>query len=149
MAITGTVQLSGRLKYAPPVPSLDASVNPTQGADVLESMVCSGEEGGTYVLAADADVPVSLGALAGVGAFAIKVTPNVGIPPSPGFPNGVPAAPNPVTIKLTGAGGAAQAITIDGFIMLFSASVPYTAIALRRAPGVQTTVRVRLFAFGS
>jgi hypothetical protein len=43
----------------------------------------------------------------------------------------------------------AQAIAIDGFMMLFSQGVPYTALSIARAIGVQTVVRVQLFQFGS
>lgn len=149
MTISGVVQLSGRLRYAAPVPNIDSSSNPTQLSDLLESMTCSGVEGGVYTLTADGDVAVSLGTLPGISALTIKVSPNVGIPPSPGLPNGIPAAPNPVTVKLTGGVGSAQAITVDGFMFLMSASIPYTAISLARATGVQTVVRVQLFASDS
>lgn len=149
MTISGVVQLSGRLRYAAPVPNIDSSSNPTQLSDLLEDMACSGVEGGVYTLTADGDTTIGLGSLSGVNVLVVKVTPNVGIPPSPGLPNGVPAAPNPVTVKLTGGAGAAQAITVDGFMVLFSATIPYTAITVARTSGVQTTLRVQLFQFGS
>jgi hypothetical protein len=146
--ITGTVQLSGRVKYAPPAQNIDGSSNPAWVSDVLESMACSGRTESEYTLVVDGDAAVSFGALAGVNLIIVKVAPNAGIPPSPGFPNGVPSAPNPVTVKLTGGAGAA-AISVDPFLYLISAGVPYTAMSIARAPGVQTVVRVQLFAFGS
>lgn len=149
MAISGSVQFSGRLRYAAPVPNVDSSANPTILSDVLETLVCSAVEVGVYTLVADGDTVVSLGSLSSFGAWAVKVTPNVGIPPSPGFPNGVPAAPNPVVVKLTGPAGASQAIGVDGFAFVLATSVPYTAMSIVRAPGIQTVVRVQLFAPGS
>lgn len=150
MTISGTVQFSGRIRYAAPVPNLDSSANPTWLADVLEQMVCSARKEEEYVLTADGDTAVTFGSLVnGANLVVVKVMPNIGIPPSPGFPNGVPAAPNPIIAKLTSAAGAAQALSIDGFIFLLSAGVPYTALSIARAAGIQTTVRVMLFAFGS
>lgn len=147
MAITGIVQLSGRIRFVPPAPNVDSSSNAAQLSDVLESMPCSGQESGTYTLVADGDTPVSLGSLAGADLVVLKVVPNVGIPPSPGFPNGVPATPNPVVVKLTSSAGAAQAFPLTSFLYLPGG--PFTAISLARAPGVQTMVRVQLFALGS
>ncbi len=149
MTIAGTAQLSGRFKYAPPVPTTDWSSNPTWFSDVLESLVCSGHKAEEYMLTTDGDTSVNFGSLAGANLVIVKVSPNVGIPPTPGFPNGVPAAPNPVVVKLTGGAGAAQAVTVDGFMYLLSAGVPYTSMSIARAAGVQTLVRVLLFAVGS
>lgn len=151
MSITGIVQFSGRLKYTPPVPSLDSSANPTWLADVLEQMACSGRKEEEYTLTADGDTVVNFGSLAAVGAnvLVIKITPNIGIPPSPGFPVGVPAAPGPIIAKFTSAAGAASGIAIDGFMCLFSQTIPYTALTIARPTGVQVTVRVLLLAFGS
>ncbi len=151
MTIAGTVQLSGRLRYAAPVPNLDSSSNPTWLSDLLESMTCSARKEEEYTLVADGDTAVNLGSVAAAGAalVVVKVAPNTGVPPSPGFPNGVPAAPNPVVVKLTGPVGTAQAFVVDPFAILFSASSPYTAVTVARAAGVQTVVRVQLFSFGS
>jgi hypothetical protein len=150
MTISGTVQLAGRIRYTSPVPSSDWSANPSWLADVLEVMACSGREEGEYTLTADGDTAVSLGSLsAGANLVVVKVMPTVGIPPSPGFPNGVPAAPNPVVVKLTSTAGAAQALVVDGFLFLLSAGTPYTAVTVARSAGVQTVVRVLLFAAGS
>jgi hypothetical protein len=147
MAI-GTVQLSGRVRFAPPAPAVDGSSNPTLLSDIIEDMACSGSTSGTYTLVADGDTSVSFGGISSAGLVVVKVTPNVGIPPSPGFPNGVPAAPNPVVVKLTSAAGTAQAISVDGFMLLLSSGVPYTAVSLARTPSVQTVVRIQLFAPG-
>ena len=149
MTISGTAQLAGRFRYTPPVPSADASSNPTWLSDVLEAMACSGRKEEEYTLVVDGDTAVSFGSLAAAHLVVVKVAPNVGIPPSPGFPNGVPAAPNLVTARLTGLAGVAQAITVDGFLFLVSQTGPYTAMTLARTAGVQTTVRVQLFAVGS
>ena len=152
MSISGTVQFSGQLKYAPPVGcSTDFSMNPQWLADVIEQMACSGRKEEEYTLTVDGDTVVNFGSLlaAGANVVIIKVQPNIGIPPSPGFPTGVPAAPAPITAKLTSSLGAAQAIAVDGFLCLFSQNIPYTALSIARATGVQTTVRVLLFAFGS
>lgn len=150
MTISGTAQLTGRFRYMPPVPNADGSSNPTWLSDVLEAMACSGRKEEEYTLLADGDTTVNFGSLAaGAHLVVVKVTPNVGIPPSPGFPNGVPAAPNPVVVKLTSLAGAAQAITVDGFLFLLSQTVPYTAMTVARSISVQTTVRVLLFAAGS
>ena len=148
--ISGTIQFSGRLKYVLPVPDLDSSANSAWISDVLEQMGCSGRVEQDYTLTVDGDTTVNFGSLpAGANVVVVKVMPNVGIPPSPGYPNGVPAAPNPIVAKLTGGAGTTQAISIDGFMFLMSQSVPYTALSIARTPSVQTTVRVQLFAFGS
>lgn len=144
MTIIGTAQLSGRFRYSAPVPNVDSSSNPAWLSDVGEHLVCSGRKEEEYVLTADGDTAVSFGSLAGANLVVVKVAPMLGIPPSPGFPNGVPAAPNPVVVKLTGGAGAAQAITVDGFLFLLSAGVSYTAMSIARAAGVQTVVRVQL-----
>ncbi len=144
MTISGTVELTGRIRYVPPVPNSDWSSNPTWLADVLEALPCSARKEEEYTLTVDGDVVVSFGSLASAALLVVKVAPNVGIPPSPGFPNGVPAAPNPVVVKLTGPAGLAP-IVVDPFIYLVSASVPYTAMTIARQAGVQTTVRIQLF----
>jgi hypothetical protein len=149
MSIIGTVQLSGRIKYVPPVPSLDSSMNPSWFADVLEQLPCSARKEEEYTLIADGDTVVPFSSLTSASVIIIKVMPNVGISPSPGFPIGMPAMPNPITVKLTSAVGIAQALAIDGFMMLLSQGVPYTALTIARAIGVQTVVRVQLFQFGS
>jgi hypothetical protein len=150
MTISGTVQFSGRLRYAAPVPNVDSSSNPTWLADVLEQMACSARKEEEYTLTADGDTPVTFGSLVnGANWVVIKVMPNIGIPPSPGFPTGVPAAPNPVIAKLTSPAGAAAPIEVDGFMLIASQTIAYTALSIARTPSVQTTVRVMLFAFGS
>lgn len=151
MAISGTVQLIGRLRFAPPASSTDGSANPTWISEIVEILACGAQESGTYTLTSDGDTPISLGALSGVGfnLVTVKVMPNVGIPPSPGFPLGVLASPNPVVVKLTGGAGGSQAITVDPYVFLQSSGVPYTSLTIARATGVQTTVRVQLFASGS
>lgn len=148
MTISGTVELAGRVRYAPPVPDGDWSSNPTWLADVLESLPCSARKEEEYALAADGDTAVAFGSLSGAALVVVKVAPNVGIPPSPGFPNGILAAPNPVVVQLTGPAGVAR-VTVDGFMFLLSRGVPYTALTVARATGVQTTVRVQLFQAGS
>jgi hypothetical protein len=148
--ISGTVQFSGRVKYTPPATTLDSSSNPTWLSDVLEQLACSARKEDEYTLTIDGDTAISLSALPnGVNMSIIKVTPNIGLPPSPANPDGVPAQPNPVTVKLTSAAGSAQGIAIDGFMVLLSQSVPYTAMSIARPTGVQTTVRVQLFSLGS
>lgn len=149
MTISGTAQLSGRVRYAPSIPNADWSGNPTWLSDVLESLPCSARRDEECVLTADGDTPVSFGSLPGVNMIVVKVAPNVGIPPSPGYPNGVPATPNPVVVKLTSPAGAAQAVTVDGFLLLLSAGAAYTAMSVARSTGVQTTVHVQLFSSGS
>lgn len=150
MTISGTAQLSGRFRYMPPVPTTDGSSNPTWIDDVLETLACSSRKEDEYTLTADGDTVVNLSSFpSGVNLIKVKVVPNIGIPPSPGLPNGVPAAPNPVTVKLTSSAGVAQAIPVDGFLYLQSAGVPYTAMTIARTAGVQTVVRVQLFASGS
>ena len=149
MTISGTAQLSGRIKYAPPVPTADWSSNPVWTTDVLESLACSARKEEEYTLTADGDTAVNFGSLAGANLVVVKVMPNVGIPPSPGFPNGVPAAPSPIVVKLTSAAGAAQAVAVDGFMFVLSAGVAYTALSIARPAGVQVTVRIQLFAVGT
>lgn len=148
MTISGTAELFGRIRYSPPVPNSDWSSNPMWLADVLESLTCSARKEEEYTLVADGDTTVNFGSLTSAALVVVKVAPNFGIPPSPGFPNGVPAAQNPVVVKLTGPAGLAP-LTVDGFVFLLSASVPYTAMTVARATGVQTVVRVQLFQAGS
>lgn len=148
MSIIGTVELTGRIRYAPPVPNSDWSSNPTWLADVAESLGCSARKEEEVTLTADGDTSVNFGSLASAALVVVKVAPNGGTPPSPGFPNGVPAAPNPLVVRLTSALGLAT-ISVDPFVALFSVGVPYTAMTIARAAGVQTTVRVQLFQAGS
>mgnify|MGYP006992523719 CR=1 FL=1 len=49
-----------------------------------------------------------------------------------------------VKVRLTSADGAVQSIPVDSFAVLFSRSVPFTAIDLTRIPGTITTVDVFL-----
>lgn len=146
--ITGIAELTGRIRYAPTTANTDWSSNPTWLADVLEALPCSARVETEYTLTADGDTTISFGSLGTAALVIVKVMPTVGIPPSPGFPNGVPAAPNPVVVKLTGAAGPAT-LGVDGFMALLSVGLPYTAMTIARAAGVQTTVRVQLFQAGS
>lgn len=147
MTISGTVELSGRIRYAPPVPNSDWSSNPTWLADVLESLPCSARVEVEYTLTADGDASVVFGSLSSAALVVVKVAPNVGISPSPGFPNGVAAAANPVAVKLTSALGVAS-VSVDPFMFLLSRGAPYTALTVARVAGVQTTVRIQLFQAG-
>lgn len=148
MSVSGTVQLLGRLRYMPSVPNVDSSANPTWLSDVVEMLACSARKEEEYTLTADGDTAVSFGSLSAVNLVVVKVAPNTGIPPTPGFPNGVPAVPNPVTIRLTSSAGIAPFV-VDPFLFLISAGVPYTAMTIARTAGVQTVVRVQLFTTGS
>lgn len=49
-----------------------------------------------------------------------------------------------VRARLTSADGTAQAIPFDTYLILFSESVPITAIDLTRQPAVETMVRIFL-----
>lgn len=49
-----------------------------------------------------------------------------------------------VGAQITSADGAAQAIPFDTYLILFSESVPITAIDLTRQPAVETMVRIFL-----
>lgn len=147
MSILGTVELVGRIRYTPPVPNLDWSMNPTWLADVAASLTCSARKEEEYTLVADGDMQVSFGSVSSASLVVVQVAQNVGIPPSPGFPNGVLAAPNPVVVRLTSALGLAS-LTADPLLISFSGGVPYTAMTIARAAGVQTTVRLQLFQFG-
>ena len=150
MTISGIVKLSGRIQYAPPVPNLDSSFNPMWLADVLEQMACSGRKEEEYTLTVDGDTVVDFGSLVnGANMIVLKVMPNIGIPPSPGFPNGIPAAQSPIVAKLTSPAGAAAGVSVDGFLCILSQNIPYTALTIARPTGVQVTVRVQLFALGS
>lgn len=149
MTISGIVKLSGRLQYDPPVPYLDTSLNPSILADVLEQMACSGKKDEEYTLSTDGDVAVPFGSLSDANLIVIKVKPNIGLPPTSANPNGVPAAQSPITVKLTSAAGVASAIAVDGFLILLSQNVPYTALSIARPAGVEVVVRVQLFALGT
>lgn len=148
MAISGTVELFGRIRYWPPVPNSDWSSNPTWLADVLESLPCSARKEEEYTLAADGDTAVGFGSLSSAALVVLKVAPSAGVAPSPGFPNGVLAMPNPVTARLTSALGLAS-VSVDPFMFLLSRGAPYTALTVARAAGVQTTIRIQLFQAGS
>ncbi len=137
MSISGVVEFSGRLKYTPPVPSLDSSVNPTWLADVLEQMGCSARKEEEYKLTVDGDTSVDFGSLASSGANVVILKVSC-CPPN-----------TPIVAKLSSSAGAAQAVSVDGFLCVFSRSVPYTALTIARPPGVEVTVRAMLFAVGS
>ena len=49
-----------------------------------------------------------------------------------------------VRARLTSADGTDQAVPVDSFMLLFSSSVPFTALDITRVSGVSTTVKVLL-----
>lgn len=151
MANTGTAKISGRITYDPPTWNFDQSANPLWLGDVLEQMPCSARTETEYTLTTDGDTTVDFGALAVSGAnlIIVKVAPSCGLSPSSLNPGGVPATPNPIVAKLSSNAGSASPIAIDGFMFLMSQSVVYTALTIARATGVQTTVRIQLFAVGT
>ena len=142
MANTGTAKISGRITYDPPTWNFDQSANPLWLGDVLEQMPCSARTETEYTLTTDGDTTVDFGALAVSGAnlIIVKVAPSCGLSPSSLNPGGVPATPNPIVAK---------PISNDGFMFLMSQSVVYPALTIARATGVQTTVRIQLFAVGT
>jgi len=79
-----------------------------------------------YQLTADSPVSVGFGGLTNCNVLMIKV--EVG----------------KVRARITSADGTSQAVPVDTLLILFSSSVPVTAIDLTRVAGVDTTVRVFL-----
>lgn len=150
MPVLGTVVFTGRIKYAPPVPTLDSSMNPQWLGDVLEQMPISQRQEYEPTLTSDGATTVDLAVFpAGANVLVVKVSPQIGCPPTPSFPSGISPAPSPITVQLTGNAGTLQSFTVDGLLVLFSATYAYTAMTIARATGVQTTVRIQAFAIGS
>jgi hypothetical protein len=46
-----------------------------------------------------------------------------------------------IRVRITSADGSQQAVPVDTFLALISASVPMTAVDVTRTPGVQTVIR--------
>lgn len=53
----------------------------------------------------------------------------------------VKAVGGKVRVRITSADGSQQAVPVDTFLALMSASVPMTAVDVTRTPGVQTVIR--------
>jgi hypothetical protein len=91
-----------------------------------ESMTLANKAVGYYDLTSDSVQTVSFGGLASASVIVIKATGGK------------------VKARLTSADGTTQAIPIDGFMVLMSRSVPYTALDLTRVAGTETLINVFL-----
>lgn len=91
---------------------------------VEEAVSLANKAVGRYDLTSDAEQSVNLGGLSGVNVLVVKATGGK------------------VKVKLTSADGSAQAVPVDGFAILISRSVPFTAMSLTRVAGTETIVNL-------
>lgn len=100
------------------------SADPVITASVDEKLMLGTELFSQVTLTTDAPVSLPFGGLASAAALVVK---SVG---------------GRITVTLTSAAGAAQVVPVDSFLAMISASVPFTAISVARAPGgPDTTVK--------
>jgi len=104
-----------------------ASADPSITAPVAEGMVLSVKHYDDVAVAVDTPVAVAFGGVTLANLVLLKVVSG-----------------GPVRARLTSAYGATQAVPVEDFFVMESASVPVTAIDLTRTPGVNTTVKVLL-----
>ena len=98
------------------------SGEPNLVAPILEQMSLQNKAIGDLCLDADGQVAVPLGTVVNANVVIVKT---VG---------------GKVTLRATSADGALQAIPIDPFGVIISASVPFTALTVERVAGVETIV---------
>jgi len=94
-------------------------------AQLAETMYLQDKLVGSYSLASDATVNVSLGSLAGAHIVIVRST-------------------SKVRARLTSGDGAAQSIPVDPLLILLASASPVTAIDLTRLAGVNTEVTIFL-----
>ena len=100
--------------------------DPDAGVSIEQLMyLADATVGGSYALAVDSPVPVSLGGLSGVSALILTST-------------------SKCTVRLTSAAGTQQLVPMDSILVLLSQTVPFTAIDLIRPAGIPVTVKVFL-----
>lgn len=86
-------------------------------------MMLATEQYSQITLTADAPVVLPLGGLADANVLIVK------------------AVGGKVTVRITSSDGSQQAVPVDSFLALISASTPMTAVDVARSPGVQTVVK--------
>jgi hypothetical protein len=99
------------------------SADPIITAALDERLMLATEQYSQLALTADTPVALPLGGLTSANALIVKC---VG---------------GKVRVRITSADGSQQAVPVDTFLALISASVPMTAVDVTRTPGVQTVVR--------
>jgi hypothetical protein len=117
-AITGS--------YSATPSSGSSSADPVITASVDERLMLGTELLSQITLTTDTPAALPFGGLTSAAALIIKC---VG---------------GPITVSLTSSQGAAQVVPVDSFFALISATNPFTAISVARAPGGAPTV-VRYF----
>lgn len=125
MANNDTFKLKGSYSVTPAPSAINNSGNFEIGADILEQLSVLNKVAVTITLDADPAEAVNFSDLASAAAIILKTS-------------------GKVIARLTSADGAAQAIPVDGFLFVLSASVPFTALTLQRVAGVTTTAKVVL-----
>lgn len=99
------------------------SADPMITAPINESMMLGTELASQITLNADAPASLPFGGLSGVNALIVKC---VG---------------GKIIVRITSADGSAQAIPVDSFLALTSASADITAVTVQRTPATQTVVK--------
>ena len=99
------------------------SADPIITAALDERLMLATEQYSQLTLTSDTPVALPLGGLSSINALIVKC---VG---------------GKVRVRITSADGSQQAVPVDTFLALISASVPMTAVDVTRTPGVQTIVR--------
>ena len=118
-------QLTGTYSSIPFAPSASADFQVTSA--ISELMILSDKLAAGVDLASDGPQSVQLVALTAANVVILKVTSGL-----------------KVDAIITTADGALQTIPVDGLLFLVTQTVPVTALALKRTPGVDTNVRVFL-----
>ena len=117
-------KIVGSWGTTPQTGSLLGSGAASELAPICESVVLALKNGqDTYVLGVDTPVPVAFGGVTNANVIVI-------------FSN------RKITLRLTSADGALQAVPCDGLLVLISKTVPYTAIDMTRVAAQETSVRV-------
>lgn len=99
------------------------SADPIITAALDERLMLATEVVSQIALTSDTPVVLPLGGLSSINTLIVKC---VG---------------GKVRVRITSADGSQQAVPVDTFLALISASVPMTAVDVTRTPGVQTIVR--------
>lgn len=117
--------LTGSWGTTPQTGALLASGATSLQTPINEAVTCAQKNFDDYDLTTDLPVNVAFGGVATANVVNI-------------FSN------RPITVRLSSAAGNLQSIPVDGWLMLGSKTVAYTAVDLTRVPGQETLVKVFL-----
>lgn len=124
MSLAETLVLNGQLSVTPsPACGCDPSLATI--IQLAESMSIAAKLATAFVVPSDAAFPIDLTTVPAVNVLFISVTAKV-------------------MLTITTADGTAQTIPVDPLMILFTSSVPITALSITRVSGTDTTVSLVL-----